>query len=298
VKEFRKRYKLAKPGSGKPLVSSILRVWKDFGGTQQPSVGILEFNQPFATFESHESLLLAELLRSQGLTTEIISPDQLDYRGGVLRRGDTPIDVVYRGVRAHDFLMRYDLTHPLVRAYRDRKVCVVNSFRTEMARKRAMLALLSDESLQELFPPAERKAISDSIPWTRVVAQGKTTYQGKPVDLIEFILKNRPTLVLRPNEDSGELHSTDGLHTDDAGWERALGVALRHPFVVQERVEPHPVTFPVDNYGELAYRDLRVDVAPHTFLGKVKGCSSRLSAPQGGFSTLGGLAPTFILESK
>lgn len=298
VKEFRKRYKLAKPGSGKPLLASILRVWKDFGGTREPSIGILEFNQPFATIESHESLLLAELMRSQGLTAEVVSPDQLDYRGGVLRRGDLAIDVVYRGVRAHDFLMRYDLTHPLVRAYRDRKVCVVNSFRTEMTRKRAMLALLSDDSLQELFPPAERKAIRDTIPWTRVVAPGKTTWQGQTVDLVEFILKNRPKLVLRPNEDSAELHSTDGLLTGDAGWERALGVALRHPFVVQERVEAHPVTFPVDNYGELDYRDLRVDVAPHTFLGKVRGCSSRLSAAPGGFSSLGGLAPTFILETR
>lgn len=298
VKEFRKRYKLAKPASAKPLVSSMLRVWKDFGGARQPSIGILEFNQPFATIESHESVLLADLLRLHGLTAEVVSPDQLDYRNGVLRRGDLSIDIVYRGVRAHDFLMRYDLTHPLVRAYRDRKVCIVNSFRTEMTRKRAMLALLSDDSFHDLFPAAERKAIRDSIPWTRVVAQGKTTYQGQSIDLVEFILKNRSKLVLRPNEDSAELHSTDGLQVDEATWERALGTALRHPFVVQERVQAHPVSFPVDNYGELAYRDLRVDVAPHAFLGKVKGCSSRLSPAQGGFSSVGGLAPTFILETK
>ncbi|MBI4891025.1 MAG: hypothetical protein HY821_10415 [Acidobacteria bacterium] len=298
VKEFRKRYKLSKPGTAKPLLTSILKVWKDFGGKSAPNVAILDFGQPFATIDSHEHVLLAGLMRSQGLIAEVVSPDQLDYRNGVLRRGDLTIDVVFRGVRAHDFLMRYDLTHPLVRAYRDRKVCVVNSFRAEMTRKRALLALLSDESVTESFPAEERKAIRDTLPWTRIVAQGKTTRQGQTIDLVDYVLKNRASLILRPNDDSGELHSTDGSKVADAAWERALGAALRNPFVVQERRESSPVSFPVDNYGEVAYRDLTVDVAPHAFLGKVRGFSARLSSPQGGFSSTGGLAPTFVLESK
>jgi len=298
VKEFRKRYKLAKPGSSKPLVSSILKAWKEFGGKKEPNVAILEFRQPFMTFESHEYQLLVDLLRGHGLQAEMVSPDQLEYRNGVLRRGDFVIDLVFRGVRAHEFLMKYDLTHPLMRAYRERHVCVVNSFRTEVTRKRAMLALLTDETVTGAFPASERKAIRESIPFTRVVTQGKTNWQGNSVDLVDFILKNRAQLVLRPNEDSGELHSTDGALVDDLGWERALRIALRNPFVVQERVEVHPVSFPLDDYGELVYRDLNVDVAPHAFLGKVHGCSSRISAAQGGFSTLSGLAPTFILESK
>ncbi len=298
VKEFRKRYKLVKPGSSKPLLTSILKVWKDFGGKTTPNVGILDFGQPFATIDSHEYVLLAELMRAQGMVAEIVSPDQLDYRNGVLRRGDLQLDVVFRGVRAHDFLMRYDLTHPLVRAYRDRKVCVVNSFRAEMTRKRALLALLSDENITENFPAEERKAIRDTIPWTRIVAQGKTTREGQTIDLVDYILKNRPGLILRPNDDSGELHSTDGAQVADSAWERALGAALRNPFVVQERRESHPILFPVDSYGDVVYRDLNVDVAPHAFLGKVRGFSARLSSPQGGFSSAGGLAPTFILETK
>ena len=86
-----------------------------------------------------------------------------------------------------------------------------------------MLALLTDEAVTDRFPVAERKAIRDTIPWTRVVAQGKTTWQGQTVDLVEFILKNRTKLVLRPNEDSGELHSTDGWQTDDRVGNVPLG---------------------------------------------------------------------------
>jgi len=298
VKEFRKKHKLAKSGGVKPLLASILRAWKEFGGKKTPNVAVLEFRQPFASVDSHEYTLLAELLRKQGMQAELVSPEQLEYRNGVLRKGDFEIDMVYRGVRAHEFLMRYDLTHPLVRAYRERKVCIVNSFRTELTRKRALLALLTDEAVNGSFPLAERKAIAESMPWTRVVAQTRTTYKGESIDLPEFILKNRETLVLRPNEDSSELHATEGWRVDKAAWDRAVRQALRNPYVVQERVEPRPVSFPVDFYGELAYRDLLVDVTPHSYLDKIQGCTARVTAALGNFSSIAGLAPTFIIESR
>ena len=69
--------------------------------------------------------------------------------------------------------MRFDLTHPLVQAYRDRAVCVVNSFRSELAHKKAMFGLLTDETLTAKFPAAERKAIREHVPWTRLVAGDK-----------------------------------------------------------------------------------------------------------------------------
>jgi len=298
MKEFRKRHRISRPLGVKPLVSSLLKAWKDFGGKGRPNVAILTFPGGVATADSREDALLADFLRSQGFVTEIISPDELEYQGGLLRRGDFPIDMILRGVRAQDLLTRYDLAHPLLRACRERRVCLVNSFRAEVMRKRALFALLTDETVTGSFPAAERKAIRETIPPTRLVAQGKTTWQGETVDLIDYILKNRGQLVLRPNEDSSELHSTDGALVDDATWERAVRLALRHPYVVQQRVETPVFPFPLDYFGELTYRDMTVEVAPHAFLGKVHGFSARLSAPGGGFSSAAGLVPAFILESK
>lgn len=300
VKAFRKKYKLSKTGGSKPLINAILKAWKEFGGKTQPRIAIVEFRQAFETIDSHESVLLMELLLKQGYPTVIASPDQLEYRNGVLRCGEFVIDLVYRNLRAHEFLMRFDLMHPLVRAYRERKVCVVNSFRTELTRKRALLALLTDSAITSSFPLLERKAIRESIPWTRVVAQGKSTCpDGKSVDLIEYAIANREKLMLLPNDDTTEdLASWDGARTDPATWERALRTALRHSYVVQESVEPHPVSFPVDLYGDMVYRDLNVEVQPHAFVGKVTGCSARILAASGGFSSISGFAPVFILESK
>jgi len=86
---------------------------------------------------------------------------------------------------------------------------------------------------------------------------------------------------------------------DEAGWDRALKSALRDSYVVQEVTNTLTSEFPIHRYGTIEMREMNVDVHPHSFLGKVNGCSTWVS-PIGanGFSTVSGLAPTFILESK
>src|SRR2546430_17464153 len=137
---------------------------------------------------------------------EIVSPEQLESRAGVLRKRSFEINLVYRRLGVQEFLIRFDLTHPLVQAYRDRAVCVVNSFRSELAHKKAMFGLLTDEAVTAKFPAVERKAIRDHVPWTRLVSQGKTTYDGKLIDLPEFVIKHREKLALKPNDDYSDKH--------------------------------------------------------------------------------------------
>jgi len=301
MKEFRRKYSLTKVGGTKYLLAALLKAYKEFGGRPKvrPHIAIVEFRQPFQTAESSEFVLLADFFRREGFETEVVSPEQLEYRNGALRHGDFTIDLVYRRIRVHEFLVRFDLSHPLVRAYRDRSVCVVNSFRSEVAQKKAIFDLLTDDSITASFPAAERKAIKEFIPWTRVVSASQTNYGDQKIDLPEFILKNRERLVLKPNDASSEYHSVSGLETDEAGWERALRQALRTPYVVQEAVQPLLATFPIYQYDSLLYKELRVDVQPHAFLGKVHGCSTWISADApSGFTTLSGLAPTYILEPK
>jgi uncharacterized circularly permuted ATP-grasp superfamily protein len=297
VKEFRKKNPLAKIGGSKYFLQALLKSFKEFGGKKQPNIAIVEFKQPFQTAESAEFALMAEQFRRLGYATEIVTPDQMEYRNGVLRRGDFAIDLVYRRVALQEFLIRYDLSHPLVRAYREGKVCVVNSFRTELARKKAIFDLLTDDAVTANFPAAERKVIREYLPWTRVVNNSKTTHGNDTVDLPAFILKNREKLILKPNDENTDSPSVRGWETDDTGWEKALKAATRTPYVVQERVAETPSTFPVYNWGSLDYREMNVDVQPHFFLGKVHGCSTHLSSATG-FSSTAGLAATFILDTK
>jgi hypothetical protein len=298
VKDLRKKFKLKKVPGIKPLLSAILKAYKESGGkTKRPNIAVVEFRQPMF---SADSLLLADFFTREGVPTEVVSPDQLEYRNNVLHRGEFQIDVVYRNVKLQEFLVRFDLNHPLVRAAKERAVCMINSFRTELASKQALFDLLTDDGVTAKFPAAERKAIKDFVPWTRLVQAAKTTHKGHTVDLPEFVMKHRAKLVLRPNDNSTEVHPVRGADVTDLNWEKALRQAMRSPYVVQEAAEPPArAVFPMLQYGSLMMKEMLVDVQPHAYLGSVQGCSSWLDvAGPSSFSTLTGLAPTFLLESK
>jgi hypothetical protein len=173
VKDIRKRFKLSKTGGSKPLVQALLKAWKQFGGSREPVIGVLEFKQAFETPESHESMLLVELFRKSGYRPRSYRPTSWSTANGCCGRADFALDVVYRNLRAHEFLMRFDLRHPLVRAYRERRVCVVNSFRTELTRKRALLALLTDPEVNKSFPGGgtQRDRRDDSVDARRHAGQ-------------------------------------------------------------------------------------------------------------------------------
>jgi hypothetical protein len=297
VKEFRKKYTLTRVGSRKHLLQALLKAYKQFGGTRQPNIAIVELRSGRHSGQS-EFELFRDCFREEGYAVEIVSPEQLEYRNGVLRKGSFEIDLAYRRLGVQEFLIQFDLTHPLVRAYRDRAVCVVNSFRSELAHKKAMFGLLTDETLTAKFPAAERKAIHDHVPWTRLVAAAKTSYGDRVVDLPEFITQNRERLSLKPNDDSSDQHSYFGWEMDAASWDRALKQAMRTPYVAQERVEPVRSVFPLMSFGNLEFREMQVDVHPHAYLGKVQGCSSWLSTGKAGFSFASGIAPTFLIEQK
>jgi uncharacterized circularly permuted ATP-grasp superfamily protein len=297
MKEFRKRYTLTRAGSRRHLLQALLKSYKQFGGTKKPNIAIVEFRPAYHSGQS-EYELFRDFFREDGYAVEIVSPEQLEYRNRVLRKGPFEIDLVYRRLGVQEFLVRFDLTHPLVQAYRDRAVCVVNSFRSELAHKKAMFGLLTDEALTGKFPAAERKAIRDHVPWTRLVAACKTTYGEQAIDLPEFIAKNRERLALKPNDDYSDLHAYYGWEMGDAEWDRALKQAMRAPYVAQERVDPVRSVFPLMSFGQLEFREMQVDVHPHAYLGKVQGCSSWLSTGKAGFSSAAGVVPTFILDLK
>lgn len=297
MREFRKRYNLTRVGGRKHLLAALLKAYKQFGGKVKPNIAIVEFRPPHHSGRS-EYEIFRDAFRAEGYNAEIVSPDQLEYRNRVLRRGAYEIHLVYRRVSVQEFLMRFDLSHPLVQAYKDRAVCVVNSFRSEVAHKKAMFGLLTDETLTAKFPIAERKAIREHVPWTRLVTPGKTTWRDQTIDLAEYILQNREKLVLKPNDDYSDQHTFFGSELNATAWERALKQAMRFPYVVQERVEPVRAVFPLSNWGHLEFREMQVDVHPHAYMGKVLSCSSWVSAGGSGFSSAAGLTPTFIIENK
>lgn len=297
--EFERRYQvwpvLARPGVLHALMDSF-KQWR--GNTSEPPrVAILDWRE-VPTFA--EFVLFYDYFKAMGVEARIVDPRDLEYRDGQLRAGDFHITLVYKRVFADELIARGGMEHPLVRAARDRAVCVVNSFRGRLLGKKASVAVLSDERNADLFTAEQRQAISEHIPWTRLVEDRRTIADGKEADLVPFVFANKDRLVLRPNDAHGVEGTVAGWAVDQPGWEVAVRTALAEPFVVQEKVGLPAEPFPAFEDGRLQIRDWLVDTSPFVAFGAfMHGCLTRVSAATpvnvaGG----GSVVPTFVVEPR
>jgi hypothetical protein len=231
----------------------------------------------------------------------IVDPGEVEYRAGRLHAGDGAIDLIYKRVLINELVERGGLDHPVIRAVRERAVCMVNPFRCKILHKKASLAVLSDERNRDLFTADELEAIASHVPWTRRVEDRRTLFAGREVDLLSFIAANRETLVLKPNDDYGGRGIALGWETESSAWESMVRQAAAGPWVVQERVEIPVEPYPTLVDGTVEFRDRIMDTAPFVYYGAyVDGCLTRLSTASlvnvtaGGGSSLA----TFVVENR
>jgi hypothetical protein len=290
------RYGLREFDPAVRLLDSIVETFREWGGRGAPRVAIVDWaDLPTAD----EFVLLREHFTARGVPTIVCTPDELEYDGRRLLRGEFAVDVVYKRVIIHELLARYDDTHPLLRAYLDGRVCLVNSFRCKMLHKKAAFELLTDEARADWFTPAQREVISRTVPWTRRVAEKKTFYRGREVDLIEHVRRNRASFVLKPNDDYGGHGVSLGAGASEDEWDAAIAEALAGDYVVQEKIELRTEVFPVFGDGGWALQPMYVDTNPFLFRGRVEGAMVRLSdSPVVNVTSGGGEAGFFVVEGE
>jgi hypothetical protein len=299
MSSFGRRYSAvpppARPGVYHALVESYI---KFSGKRQRPRIAILDWKE-VPTYS--EFVLFERYFRDQGLDCIIADPREVEYRQGRLYAGDFQITLIYKRVLIGELLERCGLNSPVVRAVRDRAVCMVNPFRCKALYKKASLAVLSDEENARLFTPAQQEVITEHVPWTRLVEERHTTWDGQAVDLVPFILANREQLVLKPNDDYGGKGIVLGWTVDDGQWRRAVETALETPYVAQERVTLPAEPFPALVEGKVHVGERMLDTAPFVCAGDyVDACLTRISTDPllnvtaGGGSTV----PTFVIEPR
>ena len=291
---FAERYRLRQFSPVERLLETLLGTYREWGGVGVPNVSILDWKD---LPTQSEFVLLQEHFSAQGVPTIICSPEDLEYEQGQLRCGAFRINLVYKRVIIHEFLARYDETHPLIRAYVNHDVCLVNPFRCKIMHKKAVFEMLTDERRQDWFTSSEKEAIHRTVPWTRRVSDRKTTRKGRKIHLLEFIRKNRSRLVLKPNDDYGGHGVHFGAQLDEREWESAIERALSGDYIVQDALDLQPEVFPVFNETDWKLQPMFVDTNPFLFRGKVCGAMVRLSAtPIVNVTSGGGETGFFVLQ--
>jgi uncharacterized circularly permuted ATP-grasp superfamily protein len=281
------------------ILHALLSAYEAWSGTRTlPSIAVLDW---LDVPTRREFTLFQEYAERQGVRCVVADPRDAEVRGGRLILDGTPIDLIYKRVLISELIERCGIEHVVVRAVRERAVCMVNPFACKILHKKASLAVLSDERNATLYTPQEREVIAANVPWTRVIEDRRTTYHGASVDLVSFIAEHKDELVLKPNDEYGGKGIVLGWETDDGAWANALRTALREPYIVQERVSLPSEPYPSVVEGRLVVADRMLDTAPYVVYGQyVDGCLTRLSTAALLNVTAGGgsSVPTLLVEKR
>ena len=281
------------------VLHALLNAYEQWSGRhERPNIAIVDWSD---VPTQSEFLLFQDYFTRQGIACHIVDPGDVAYTNGALTGPHGTIDLIYKRVLLHELVERGGLEHPILRAFRDGKVCMVNPPACKILHKKASLAVLHDERNSYLFSNEEQEAIDLSIPWTRVVEERHTTHESADVDLLPFIADHKDQLVLKPNDEYGGKGIVLGWEVDDTAWQAAIRTALAEPYIVQQRIPLPREDYPGIVDGKVMFIERMVDTAPYVAYGDhVDGVLSRLGTASLLNVTAGGgsQTPTFIAEKR
>jgi hypothetical protein len=289
------RYHLRQFDPVEALLQALRATYREWGGSDAPNVAILDWVD--LPTES-EFRLLRDYFAARGLQAIITTPQELEYDGKHLRRGDFRIDLVYKRVVIHELLAQVDDAHPLLRAFTDGAVCCVNPFRCKIMHKKAAFELLTDEACAGWFDSSERDVINESVPWTRRFTERKTSHRGRRVDLIEHTRTHRDAFILKPNDDYGGHGIFLGRSLSASEWDAAVAFALADgDYIVQETIDLKTEMFPIFDEESWSLEPMFADTNPFIFRGRMEGAMVRLSdSPIVNVTSGGGETGFFVIE--
>ena len=130
--------------------------------------------------------LMADFFNANGQKTVWSDMRWGKYDGETLAMDGTPVKLVFRDA-IQEFTEFMDETKPVLDAFKDGKIAFVNPFSSRLGGLKCVLWFMTDDISQKLFTDEEKALIRDTVPWTRFMHEGKTSYQGKEVDLFPFV---------------------------------------------------------------------------------------------------------------
>jgi glutathionylspermidine synthase len=257
------------------LVETLMSAYRELRGekSELPEKPRLALVDVAGSPSVPEFRIICKAARSAGIEALHATLDDVQYDGSLLRVQGEPVHLVYRRALLED-LPEGDL----IAAARDRRAAVVNPFRARVANNKKLFALLGDPRFAHLVEEQERQVIADTIPWTRVLREGRAAYGDWVVDLLAFVSDNRERLVMKPASDYGGHGVSLGMETGQSDWDRLIEEhAGQGDYVVQEYVPVPEEMFPTVENGHVHMRLKRFNINPFGIGGRYAGMITRIS---------------------
>ena len=139
-----------KATSADQLLDTLLDCYREYGGKNTaPTIAITDWEGQKTRYEH---MRLVEHFQARGCPTLACDPRAFKLVDGQLRVDDRKVDLVYRRALSSEMISRRDEIEPLLRAYRDGSICMVNPLRSYVASAKSVLTYLAMNGGADLHP--------------------------------------------------------------------------------------------------------------------------------------------------
>jgi hypothetical protein len=262
------------------LLESLLECYREYGARRwPPTIAITDWDGQKTRFEHRR---LAEAFEAAGYPTVVCDPRAFRRLEGRLHAGGKRIDIVYRRALFNELVERRSEVVPLLDAYREGSICMVNSMRSYLASSKTLLAEMSDEQMRA--EPTDDDG-SGQVATTMIVSS----------QLARRLEAERERWVLKKSESHGGEHVLLPDLVDDAQWRDALKHAAKESWVMQEYCRVPTLALPAERDGHVERERKFYNWNPFLFGGRYAGSIARASeTPLINITLGGGLLPTVL----
>jgi hypothetical protein len=298
---FIKKWEVESMNRQELLLDSLLQCYHEFREKEKsfpkiPVIAIIDW-EDVSTYS--EFLCLEDYFSRKGYKTIIGTPQNFRISQGRATLNDKEVHLVYKRVITRELLEKWEEVQDFIRCIEEKRVCCCNSFRSYIVGNKKVLSLITNPLYQDIYTREELNMIKETIPWTEILADRKVRFRNSEINLKQFIIDNKDSLVLKPANLYGGKDVFLGPETDQTTWEEIMNRHLQdESWIVQEYVDIPEDVYPVIK-DKVILESKKVNLNPFALLGKYGGSITRVSDDSViNVSAGGGLVPTMSVRKK
>lgn len=195
-----------------------------------PLVAIVDFLEKGSS--AAEFIAFREAFERAGCEAYVAEIRDMRYEGGRLLTGDGhPVDAVYRRAVTSDILAHREEVQPFLQAVRDRKVCLIGDFCTQVVHDKVLFRILHDPRTAAFLSGEDRHFIAEHVPYTAMLT--------REIADREEVRKNRAKWIIKPRDSYGAHGIYPGRLCSDEEWNAQLDLRADTDYILQEFVTPY-----------------------------------------------------------
>lgn len=123
-----------------------------------------------------------------------------------------------------------DKISEFIKAYKDKAVCIVGGFFTQVIHNKILFSILHNETAQKIFNAKQIDFIKKHIPFTTELKKDK---------YFDEALKNKDGWLIKPMDLYGSIGVAAGRDYEQSEWENILESSVKNDFVLQDYCTPY-----------------------------------------------------------